>query len=236
MVQKKPKAVIVFIIIISSLLLLSLVLILAFAPWNDWIVSNKYLHPIIRTCLQTRKKKLVNWILNGYPELQLQGDRKKYVLDFGAGLCYISHELNTRGYDVYALDIKNLNVYPDIKLHLYDGQSLPYAELGIENRRHPQDVKFDFGVACYVFHHISKKDQPHILRQLQSICNEIILIEETPSREAWCRVINGEILSHARGHRTPEEWSRFGKVKKITSEDFLVRIQSTDKFSDSESS
>ena len=91
---------------------------------------------------------------------------KEKVIDVGAGRCYISKRLESRGLDVTCLDVKDLS-RTGMKVTVYDGRNFPF-----------KNNHFDSALIAYVLHHC--EDPVKVLKETIRVCKgNIVIFEDT---------------------------------------------------------
>jgi len=116
-------------------------------------------------------KKAISKILDAWVEnktarfIQFLPHQYK-ILDIGSGNCLLTNNLIKKGYDVTAIDVKNLSILPSIQPIIYDGTKLPFK----------RDT-FDAVLLLTVLHHC---DTPKsIIEEAKRVSDTIIIIEDT---------------------------------------------------------
>jgi len=88
------------------------------------------------------------------------------ILDLGSGNCMITNHLKKHGYNVTAIDVKNLSIVEDISPIIYDGVHLPF-----------EDNSFDVVLVLTVLHH---SDNPaELIREAKRVSQTLVIIEDT---------------------------------------------------------
>lgn len=88
------------------------------------------------------------------------------ILDVGSGSCLITKKLKERGYNIVAIDVKNLSVVQDIIPIVYDGKKLPF-----------DDAAFDTVLLLTVLHH--SENPRELILESKRVAKELIIIEDT---------------------------------------------------------
>ena len=165
--------------------------------WSAALLRCRRLDPLYRWVLQGRRRRLGLYLSIAAPSLFGAGRPPLRVLDFGCGTGVVSEALRRSGHAVSSVDIRDHYVFPKREdLHIVEaGSSLPF----------PDDA-FSCAVASYCFHHIPASLHAQLLRELLRVCPLLILIEEPPSKNLVCRLVNSEVWTHANEHRTAQSW------------------------------
>ncbi len=115
--------------------------------------------------------------------------------------------LQEKGYDVTALDIKDLTYTDKIKPVLYDGRTIPFA-----------DNQFDISLLLTVLQHVS--DPINLLEESARVSKKIIIIEDVYNSifQQYLTyivdsLVNFEIFGHPHTNMTDKQWrDQFDKL------------------------
>ncbi len=142
-------------------------------------------------------------------------DKKDKILDLGAGSCHVTKLLRSDGYDITAIDVKNLSFFKDFKPIIYNGQNLPFSS-----------SEFSTVLLITVLHHTSNPE--NILKEAQRVASRLLIIEEDIYTGLWQKyitffidsILNFEFFHHPHSNKTDREWrilfKRFGlKLKDV---------------------
>ena len=151
------------------------------------------------------------------------------ILDVGSGFCTISKRLKEMGHTVTPLDVKDRNLYEQIKVTLYDGVKIPFKA-----------DSFDVVLVITVFHHI--KDCEKILKEAKRVAKKIIIMEDT-YESTWQKYltfamdsfVNMEFLNHPHTNKSDKDWrSLFNRynltIKDVSSHNYWRFFTSTTYF------
>ena len=155
-----------------------------------YIFDNKLCKGFLKMVTESRGKKLHYMIWNYLSKVNIREDKTYNIMDFGCGLGYLSSVLKVK-HNVLSVDILDKTIYDNLNLQLIKpidpstNTILPY-----------KDKQFDITVVSYCIHHISKKDQLFVLNEIIRCSKIVLLMEEDPVMELWCRISNGEVFTH----------------------------------------
>jgi SAM-dependent methyltransferase len=124
------------------------------------------------------------------------------LLDFGAGTCHFTMLLRQDGLEVIPVDVVNLSRYPEARLQLFDGRSLPFDR-----------GAFQTSVAHFVLHHI--RHQEDAFRELLRVTSGVLVIGEDVVDSwldrflAWIHTGTSPWSRSWSGFRSTSEWREF---------------------------
>lgn len=158
------------------------------------IINISFIKKIVGLFLERRARDIVGRFS---PYL----DKSYRILDLGAGSCHISKLLKSQGYNITAVDVKNLSFFDDFQPVLYDGQKLPFA-----------NNEFAVGLLITVLHHTSNPE--NIIKEIQRVASKLLIIEEDIYANLWQKyatffidsLLNLEFFHHPHSNKTDNEW------------------------------
>ena len=122
------------------------------------------------------------------------------VLDIGAGICQVSHEIQKLGTNITAIDIINLSCVHDITPVIYSGSIFPF-----------EDDQFDVALLITVLHHTN--EQEFLLSEAARVAKKVIVKEDVykSNFQKWATffmdsILNFEFLDHPHTNRSDEDW------------------------------
>jgi len=128
-------------------------------------------------------------------------NKQDKILDLGSGSCHIAKLLQTKGYDVTAVDIKNSSFFEDLKPVIYNGKNLPFV-----------DQEFSVVLLITVLHHTPQPES--IITEAQRVASRLLIIEEDIYSGMWQKYItffidsllNFEFFGHPHTNKTDSAW------------------------------
>lgn len=87
------------------------------------------------------------------------------ILDIGCGNGLVSLYLQKKDFDITALDVANLAYSPEIKVIVYKGENIPFAE-----------NHFDTALLLTVLHHTDAPEK--VLKEAARVAKKIVIIED----------------------------------------------------------
>lgn len=87
------------------------------------------------------------------------------ILDIGCGNGLVSLYLQKKGFDITALDVADLAYSPKIKVMVYNGENIPFAE-----------NQFDVALLLTVLHHTDSPEK--VLKEAARVAKKILIIED----------------------------------------------------------
>lgn len=87
------------------------------------------------------------------------------ILDIGCGNGLVSLYLQKKGFDITALDVADLAYSPKIKVMVYNGENIPFA-----------DNQFDVALLLTVLHHTDSPEK--VLKEAARVAKKILIIED----------------------------------------------------------
>ncbi|NIP38730.1 MAG: class I SAM-dependent methyltransferase [Candidatus Dadabacteria bacterium] len=138
-------------------------------------------------------------------ENYLGADKK--ILDIGCGPGSVCLLLNDMGFNVTALDVKDLTYTDKVKPAIYDGSNIPF-----------KDKEFDTSLLLTVLHHVY--DPEALLKEAIRVSEKIIIIEDVYNGTLQQyltyiadSLVNFEIIGHPHTNKSDKEWKeQFGKL------------------------
>lgn len=138
------------------------------------------------------------------------------ILDLGAGFCTISKRLKDMGHTVTPIDVKDRNIYEQIRVTLYDGNRIPF-----------KTDSFDVSLVITVLHHI--KDPEKILKEVKRVAKKIIIMEDTytSARQKYLTyamdsIVNMEFLNHPHSNKSDKGWRNLFNRHNLTIKDVSI--------------
>jgi ubiquinone/menaquinone biosynthesis C-methylase UbiE len=164
------------------------------AAMATFIQKNKLVKSVFHILHELRAK---NAILNKIDPFLQKGDK---ILDIGSGTCHVCKRLLETGFDVSALDVRDVSFFDDIRPVVYDGQIIPF-----------DDDTFDVALILTVLHHTH--DPELIIAEAKRVSKKIIIIEDVYSNMFnkyltffFDSVGNFELFHHPHSNKTDEQW------------------------------
>jgi SAM-dependent methyltransferase len=149
-----------------------------------------------RVALRTGRQRTTDIVHDVSPYLS-RGDR---IVDIGAGTCTVTAALSSEGFDLVAVDVRNLSCVDTIAPVLFDGKRLPFA-----------DDFFDVALLINILHHVRDPDQS--LREAKRVARRLIIHEDIYSSPAQRRLTmwmdsltNLEFTGHPHSNRDDLGW------------------------------
>ncbi len=105
------------------------------------------------------------WITNKLQTVLSHLDINNKILDVGSGNGAICNYLKTKGYNIDALDVANLSIYPHIKTVVYDGKKMPF-----------KNKAYGTALLLTVLHHTN--NPKIVLKETARVSQKIIIIED----------------------------------------------------------
>ena len=129
-------------------------------------------------------------------------NKKDKILDIGCGACNVAKRLVDSGFDVTALDIKNLSIHKDMTPIIYGGEKIPF-----------DNDSFDVAFLITVLHHV--KEPEKLLRETKRVSKRIIIIEDVYESNfqklltyLMDSLINFEFIGHPHSNKSDKEWKK----------------------------
>lgn len=148
------------------------------------------------------------------------------IIDIGAGSCNIAEVLQEKGWNVTALDVKNMSFVDSVKPIIYDPKvgKMPFT-----------DKQFDVALILTVLHHT--KDPLKVLKEAKRIAKKVIVIEDI--YKGCCHkhltyfldsLLNLEFFGHPHTNKTDKVWQKLFKnlgfkIKKVKYKTTLLVIK-----------
>ena len=175
-----------------------------------WELSEKMLEKIVRRVRES--DFLVNLILstplggkrtdNLVRLVSRYINKKDKILDVGCGACDVAKSLVDSGFDVTALDVKNLSIHKDITPVVYGGEKMPF-----------DNDSFDVAFLITVLHHL--KEPEKLLRETKRVSKRIIIIEDIYESNfqklltyLMDSLTNFEFIGHPHSNKSDKEWKK----------------------------
>jgi SAM-dependent methyltransferase len=124
------------------------------------------------------------------------------VLDVGAGACQVAARLVGRGFDVTAVDVRDVSCEPSIEVLVVDGARLPF----------PDDA-FAAAMLITMLHHT--RDPELVLREAARVARRVVVMEDVHrGRVQWIAtmvmdsIVNLEFFGHPHTNRSDAGWRR----------------------------
>ncbi|MCK4588275.1 class I SAM-dependent methyltransferase [Candidatus Woesebacteria bacterium] len=141
-------------------------------------------------------------------------NEKDKILDIGCGVCDVAKNLVDSGFDVAALDVKDISIHKDITPVVYDGEKIPF-----------ENDFFDVAFLITVLHHI--KEPEKLLREAKRVSKRIIIIEDIYESNfqklltyLMDSLINFEFIGHPHSNKSDKEWKKEFKKQGLKLLDF----------------
>ena len=139
------------------------------------------------------------------------------ILDLGAGLCILTHEFKKYGYTVVPLDIRDLCLFPEHNVVLYDGKTIPFA-----------DNVFGVVFLINVLHHTP--DPELIVKEAIRVGRRLIIMEDvylTPMQKILTfvmdSILNFEFFSNPHTNKSDQGWRSLFRRLSLTIEQAEIR-------------
>jgi ubiquinone/menaquinone biosynthesis C-methylase UbiE len=127
---------------------------------------------------------------------------RETILDVGSGIGDVTQLLMKEGYQVTALDVKNISFIPTIKPVIYDGRVMPFA-----------DKSFDTALILTVLHHAHNPET--VLLEAARVARRVIIIEDVYSSKPhkyatffMDSLLNLEFIGHPHTNQTDQSWQQ----------------------------
>lgn len=122
------------------------------------------------------------------------------IIEIGSGPGSVALMLKRRGFDVTAVDVRDLSFSDEVRPRIYDGENLPY-----------EDTEFDVALILTVLHHAHNPEA--VVLEAKRVARRVIVIEDIFTRitskyitfAADC-IVNLEFFDHPHNNKTDEGW------------------------------
>ncbi|MEM7035372.1 MAG: polyprenol phosphomannose-dependent alpha 1,6 mannosyltransferase MptB, partial [Bacteroidota bacterium] len=125
---------------------------------ETWMLSKPFFRNLIRRSIPAR-------LAIKYERIARHLDKNETVLDVGTGNGGLCHALKGNGYDVTAVDVKDISFFEEVKPVIYDGEKLPW-----------DDNSFDTALIITVLHHTP--DPEAIVKEAMRVARKKVVIME----------------------------------------------------------
>ncbi|MFA6097772.1 MAG: class I SAM-dependent methyltransferase [Candidatus Paceibacterota bacterium] len=167
---------------------------------SNLLRKNRFIIEKIRALSMKRAREVAG-------EIEEHLNPKDLVLDIGAGNCNVTEALMDDGYEVTAIDVKNLSLAEDIRPVIYDGNTIPF-----------KNKQFDVALILFVLHHT--KNPIRILSEAARVSEKIIVMEDVFDNDigkyvtfAVDSILNQEFFGHPHSNMSDSQWKNvFSKL------------------------
>jgi len=120
---------------------------------NTWL-RQQYIQTLSRFWVKEKVNRFLPWL-----------PKKSTAVDIGAGNGLVAFELQQANIQATAVDVADLSILPEVKVTVYDGQTLPY-----------QNNHFDSALLLTVLHHTT--DPVAVLKESARVAKQVVIIED----------------------------------------------------------